>query len=81
MALMKIRFSRHAKNAMRLWGISEAEVREVLEKGKPELDPKSEKLGFFVTIALGSRVIKVAFAKENGDVFVKTVFPLRKVEE
>ena len=74
---MKIRLSRHAKNAMRLWKISEAEVREVLEKGKPQVDTKSEKPGFFVTLALGNRIIKVAFAREDDEVFVKTVFPLR----
>lgn len=79
--MMKIRLSRHARNAMRLWGISEAEVRGVLEKGKPQVDTKSKKPGYFVTLAFGNRIIKVAFAREDDEVFIKTVFPLRKGEE
>ena len=41
------------------------------------MDTKSKKPGFFVTLALGNRIIKVAFAREDDEVFVKTVFPLR----
>lgn len=64
---------------MRLYSITEREVERVLTEGKIQPDPKSpDKAGFFSTLKLGEKVFKVAFAREDDDIFVKTVYPLRK---
>lgn len=76
---MTLRYSRHARNQMRLWKISEAEIMEVLDKAEPRPDLKSRgQSGLFAALPVGGRIIKIAFAREESVVFVKTVFPLRK---
>ena len=73
---MKIRYSRHARNQMRLWKISRVEIMEVLDKAGAQPDHRSRG-GFFATLLLADRMIKIAFVKEGDGVFIKTVFPLR----
>ncbi|MBF8266325.1 MAG: hypothetical protein HW384_2189 [Dehalococcoidia bacterium] len=64
---------------MRLYSITEREVESVLTEGKVQPDPKSrDKAGLFSILKLEEKTFKVAFARQGDEIFVKTVYPLRK---
>lgn len=64
---------------MRLYSITEREVERVLTEGKTQPDPKSrDKAGFFSILKLEGKTFKVAFSRKDDEVFVKTVYSLRK---
>ena len=73
-----MRFSRHAKNNMRLYGVTVADIEQVLE----DPDRREEEGKYLVAYRqffrrFGNLPLKVVSVMEDGQVIV-SVYPLRK---
>jgi len=75
---MKIRFSRHARNNMRLYKISKSDVADVIESGK---HTKKEVGKLIAVKKIPSRFsgfpLKVVYEIRD-EIFVITAYPLKK---
>lgn len=77
---MKLRFTRHARNRMRLYGIATEDVEEVFRD--PLSGPATEGTR---TVLLGKpgakfahRPLKVVYVEEKGSYVVLSVYPLKR---
>jgi len=76
MSKMKFKFSRHAKRRMKLYNISQEEVKLVLEKGKQtKLDEKTE---YLYKISKVKYPIKVITENMNNYTYIITAYPLKR---
>ena len=77
-----IRFSRHAKNRMRLYGIGEEAVKEVINFP----DGSWQEEGYFIAYRTFKKrflglPLKVVYTKERNTITVVTVYPVENLSE
>ena len=78
---MRIRFSRHAKRRMELYGITETEVKSAIDRGKKEA-LQSGKTN--ITYDVGGKFrypIKIIGIQEGDSFLVVTAYPLKRGKE
>ena len=74
-----LKYSRHAKRRMALYGISEEDVAAVVKAGKGEAQGESGRLGFTRRLADKSKYpIKVVGLEQGEDFLVFTAYPLKR---
>ena len=74
-----LKYSRHSKRRMALYGISEEDVAVVVKEGQKESLAQAGRVSF--TWALGGKFrfpIKVVGLERGSDILVITAYPLRK---
>ncbi len=75
-----IRFSRHCRRRMQLYGIDEVDVRAVISKSA-QVQPFSRGNGEIVDEELAQKYkypLKIVFSVQADAIIVVTVYPLRK---
>jgi hypothetical protein len=74
-----LRYSRHAKRRMALYGISEADVTAVVKEGKREELGASGRVSFMLRLEGKSTYpIKVVGLEQGKDFLVITAYPLKR---
>jgi hypothetical protein len=74
-----LRYSRHAKRRMALYGISEEDVAAVVKEGKREDQGESGRMSFTQRVADKSNYpIKVVGLEQGKDFLVITAYPLKR---
>ena len=76
MSIKKIIFSRHSKRRMKLYGISEADVKIVLKNGKKELI--ENRSIFTLKIRKFKFPLKVVAEREENNIYIITAYPLKR---
>lgn len=70
---MLIRYTRHSRNRMRLWRISEDAIAEVVATGRREVDKVAGRRRAVKEVA-GMRLV-VVFVQEGQDIRIISVWP------
>ncbi len=75
---MKLRLSRHAKNNMRLYGITQEHIRKAIESpDKSIVEGERQTVMKAFPKRFSGFPVKVVFVKDNGGILVVTAYPLR----
>ena len=80
LASVNLRFTRHARNRMRLYGIAAEDVEEVFRdpSSAPETEGNRIVLLGKPTAKFTHRPLKVVYVEEQGDHIVLSVYPLKR---
>ncbi|MDI6788724.1 MAG: DUF4258 domain-containing protein [Planctomycetota bacterium] len=74
-----MRLSRHAKNNMRLYGITEEEIEEVINSPERHQYERNYQISLkSLSGRFGGLPLKVVFVAEKDEAVIITAYPLRK---
>lgn len=77
---MQLRFTRHARNRMRLYGIASEDVEDVLNEPSfgPEIEGTRLVLRGKPAAKFAQKSLKVMYIEEKGGYVVLSVYPLKR---